>query len=340
MFANFFGVDCISCSTLDRMAIRSHKIPKAYLRRFASPGKHGKEKLWVYEKGCPPRIGSPKSEAAERGFFAQKTNSGTLDDSATEAMTAKIEDRALDVFRYAENPCYIWSSQQQTRMAEYWALLFIRASATFQMHREKWNEYLAQAKAQIESDKSIRQRLAHRYSLLAGRDVTADEVSQVFQRVVPNLLTEREMRHGFVSNLERRIGLISRILLSKPWQVWMAPSGSRFVASDSPVVTMQVDESGQYRVGWGFNRENVVALMPMSSRACLVAGVTGLHQRFVDISDVEAVNKSVIACSHRFVYSCTLNPALDLLVQKEAGSIRYGVDAFRGESFDVIDLFQ
>src|SRR5438270_375579 len=233
------------------MAIRSHKIPQAYLRRFSTPGRRGKGQLWVYEKGHAPRIGSPKSEAAERGFFMQRANDGTWDDSATEAMTAKIEGRALDAFRYAENQCYVWSGQQKMRMAEYWALLFIRASATFQMHREKWNEYLAQAKEQIESDESIRQRLAHRYSILAGRDVTADEVSQVFQRVIPNLMTEPEMRHGFVSNLERRIGLLSRILLSKPWQVWMAPSGSRFVASDSPVVTMQVDESGQYRVGWG-----------------------------------------------------------------------------------------
>lgn len=233
------------------MAILSHKIPQAYLRRFSSPGKRGKGKLWVYEKGRTPRIGSPKSEAAERGFFALKTDRGTLDDSAPEAFTARIEDRALEVFRYAENQCYVWTEKQRTRMAKYWALLFIRASGTFHMHREKWSESLVKAKDKIESDRSIRQHLARRYSFLTGRNVTEDEVLQVFQRVIPNLMTEPEMRHGFVTQLQRRVELFSKILLAKPWQIWIAPAGHEFVTSDTPVVTMQIDEFGQYRVGVG-----------------------------------------------------------------------------------------
>jgi glucose-6-phosphate-specific signal transduction histidine kinase len=120
-------------------------------------------------------------------------------------------------------------------MAEYWALLFIRASATFQMHREKWNEYLVQAKEKIESDKSIRQQLANRYSFLIGRNVTECEISQVFQRVIPNLMTESEMRHEFVNNLQRRIALFSRILLSKPWQVWISQIAFTGVGKEGPL---------------------------------------------------------------------------------------------------------
>ncbi len=246
----------------------------------------------------------------------------------------------MEVFRYAENQCYVWTEKQRTRMAEYWALLFIRADATFHMHRKKWNESLAKAKEKIEFDRSIRQHLARRYSFLTGRNITEHEILQVFQRVIPNLMTESEMRHGFVTQLQRRVELFSKILLAKPWQIWMAPSGLEFVTSDTPVVTMQVDEFGQYRVGWGFNRENVIALMPMSSRACLAAGTAHSHYRVVETSYVEALNKSVIACGHRFAYSRSLDPAIDVLVQNSLGSIRYGVDAFRGESFDVIDLFQ
>jgi len=225
-------------------------------------------------------------------------------------------------------------------MAEYWALLFIRADATFHMHRKKWNESLAKAKEKIEFDRSIRQLLARRYSFFTGPNITQHGSLPVFQRVIPNLMTESEMRHGFVTQLQRRVELFSKILLAKPWQIWMAPSGLEFVTSDTPVVTMQVDEFGQYRVGWGFNRENVIALMPMSSRACLAAGTAHSHYRVVETSYVEALNKSVIACGHRFAYSRSLDPAIDVLVQNSLGSIRYGVDAFRGESFDVIDLFQ
>lgn len=208
------------------------------------------------------------------------------------------------------------------------------------IHREKWTESLLKAKQKIESDRSIRQHLARRYFFLTGRNVTEHEVLQVLQRIIPNLMTESEMRHGFVTQLERRVELFSRILLAKPWATWMAPVGREFVTSDTPVVTMQVDEFGQYRVGWGFNRENVIALMPMSSRACLVAGTPHSNYRIVETSYVEALNKSVIACGHRFAYSRNLDPAIDALVQNSLGSIRYGVDAFRGESFDVIDLFQ
>lgn len=320
-------------------AIRSHKIPRAYLKRFASTAKRGKGKLWVYERGRPPRIGTPKSEAAERGFFSRKLADGSLDDTALEAWAQKIEDRALESLCYADNHCFVWTDPARTRVAEYWALLFARSSATFDFHRRLWDEALSQAGQRVSSDAAVRQRLAARYTRLAGRSISEREVLDSFQRVVPNLKDEAEMRHAYLQQLQRRTKLFSRILLRKPWQVWLAPAHSEFVTCDSPVVTMRVDEHGRCFLGWGFGRDRVLALMPISYRGCVVAGAVGPPSRVITKEDIREINKSLVFCAFRFVYSRSLDQETDRVVQQGAGSIRYGVDAFKTDAFDVLDLF-
>jgi hypothetical protein len=311
------------------MAIRSHKIPRAYLQRFATHAKRGKGKLWVYERGKPPRIGSPKGEAAERGFFTSKLPNGSLDDAAAEAWTQRIEDLALEPLIHAGNPCFVWTQQTREQMAEYWALLFARTSAFFEFHREFWERSLSESEERISSDAELRGRLAARYSVLSGRRVTEEEVIQIFNRLIPNLQSQIEVRHAYVQQLQRRTKLLADILSRKRWQVWLAPTGAEFVTCDSPVVTMRIEPDGRYYVGYGFGLENVLVLLPLSYRACLVAGAVDTPQTNVVLAhDVQEVNKTLVCCSYRFTYSRTCDMELDELVQSNAGSIRYGVDAF------------
>lgn len=200
------------------MAIRSHKTPRAYLQRFATTAKRGKGKLWVYEQGREPRIGTPKGEGAERGFFTAKVGAG-LDDQPWENWAQKIEDRALDVLKRAANPCFVWSERQRVRFSEYWALLFSRASAEFEFHKRFWQKSLVDARQRISSDQQVRQQLAIQYSRLARRPVDEQEVVRIFSRIIPNLDSEAEMRHAYMTQLQRRTCLLADLLLKKPWQV-------------------------------------------------------------------------------------------------------------------------
>jgi hypothetical protein len=102
---------------------------------------------------------------------------------------------------------------------------------------------------------------------------------------------------------------------------------------------MGVDQHGRYGLGWGFAQKNVLALMPITPRACLVAGAVGSSSRAVTAEDVWETNKAVIQCSVRFIYSHILDKGMNSAVQELAGSVRYGVDAFKVESFDVLELF-
>jgi hypothetical protein len=318
------------------MPIRSHKMPRAYLQRFATSAKRGKGKLCVYERGRPPRLGTPKSESAERGFFTSKLSDGTYSDGPAERWAQKIEDRAILPLKHAANPCFVWTDVNRQRMAEYWALMFVRASAAFEFHRTLWERSLSEMHERIRSDAELRAQLMQRYSFLFGRPISEVELLGIYNRVIPSLRTEAEMRGHYIERLQYRTRLFSQILLGKTWQVWLAPSGCEFVTCDSPVMTLRFDNWGRYYVGDGFGRDGVTVLLPVSPNACLFAGLQPYPNRTIDQHDLYEINKVVISSSARFVYSKTWDDALDAVVQECGGSIRYGVDAFRGSMADEV----
>jgi hypothetical protein len=320
------------------MAIRSHKIPRAYLQRFATCAKRGKGKLWVYERGRIPRIGTPTSESAERGFFTTRLSDGTYSDKPGEDWAQRIEDGATRPFQYGANPCFVWTEKDRSRMAEYWALMFVRATAAFEFHRRSWESELSGIHERIQSDSSLREKLIERFKFLYSRPISETELLSVYSRVIPNLRTEPEMRTHYVDRLQYRTAMFANILLNKPWQIWIAPDGCEFVTCDSPVMTMRFDAHGRYYVGDGFAKDGVTTILPISAKACLFAGLQGIPIRRVDQHDLWEINKVLISSSVRFVYSKTSDDRIDAPMQKCGGTIRYGVDAFKGDF--VVDLLE
>jgi hypothetical protein len=272
------------------MAILSHKIPVAYLKRFATEPKKGK-RLYVYEKGKPPRIGAPKSEAAERGFFAAKLPDGSIDDSAAEAWAQKIEDDALDVLIHAPNSCFIWTLTNRKRMAEYWALFFQRTTTFFDFHKNTSQSTFGRQLARFEADPEFRTKVVQHYSRLAGKPLSDEVVSSAIGKSISSLMEDSEVRHQFVTRLQHRVDLFSGILLNKPWQLWRVPAGRQFATSDNPVMTFLTDSWGRYSVGHGLGKEGVIVLLPISPTACIAAGISGYADRMIAEADVLEVNQ-------------------------------------------------
>lgn len=293
----------------------------------------------MYERDRVPRIGSPKSESAERGFFTSRLSDGTYSDKPGEDWAQGIEDRAIQPLQYGANPCFVWTEKDRSRMAEYWALMFVRATAAFEFHRRTWETKLSEIHERIRSDSSLREKLIERYTSLYGQPISETELLSIYSRVIPNLRTEAEMRSHYVDRLQSRTALFANILLNKPWQVWIAPDGCEFVTCDSPVMTMRFDAQGRYYVGDGFAKDGVTTILPISAKACLFAGLRGIPVRAVNQHDVWEMNKVLISSSARFVYSKTSDDRIDAIVQKCAGTIHYGVDAFRGDfALDLLEL--
>jgi hypothetical protein len=276
------------------------------------------------------------SEGTERGFFTSKLQNGTFDDGPAEKWTQGLEDRALETLIHAPNQCFVWTTKNRRHMAEYWALLFVRATAAFEFHRTSWEKSLSETHDRIRSDGALLEKLVQRYSFLCGRFVSDREILDVYSRVIPNLRSEAEMRSHYVQQLQRRTELFSELLVKKPWQVWIATEGSEFVTSDSPIMTLRLDEWGRYYVGDGFGKEGVVALLPLCPEACLFAGIQGYPSKSVTSHDVWEIDKVVISSSYRFTYSRNRDDRIDALMQERGGSIRYGVDAFKGDFSDEI----
>jgi len=319
------------------MAVRSHKMPKAYLKRFAEAPMKGKRygRLCVYERGKEPRAGTAHSEAAERGFFTSRSEDGTLEDSTTENWAQTIEDGALNILTYASSPIFVWTRETRRQMAEYWALMFLRSTSFYDFHKNGSEEVFSAQMRRLSSDEEFRQKLVSHYSLLLGRPIPEEELFGAIGRAVTALLTKEELRNQYVQQLKRRVELFSGILLKKPWQIWTAPDSREFVTCDSPVMTFRVDQWNRYSVGDGFAKEGVIALLPISSGACLLAGQQGCASKEIGRADTHEVNKIIIAASARFVYSRTRDSEIDALVQEFAGTVRYGVNAFKvKDNFD------
>jgi Protein of unknown function (DUF4238) len=324
------------------MPIRSHKVPKAYLKQFATSPNKGQRygKLCVYERGKKPRTGTPKSEAAERGFFTARDSRGQLEDSSPESWAQKIEDRALTTLIYAGSPVFVWNRDNRRQMAEYWALMFLRSTSFYDFHKYHSEEVFGAQMRRLNADAEFRRRVVSHYSSLFGRSFEEEDLLGTVGKALATLLTPDEMRSQYVQHLKRRVQIFSDILIKKTWQVWEAPDGCEFVTCDSPVMTLRLDEWGRYTVGEGFGKDGSIIILPLSPRACLLAGVTGLQAQYTDCDNVHELNKIIVSSSARFVYSRTHKSHIDALVQHFGGMIRYGANAFmRPESNEVRDLF-
>ena len=233
---------------------------------------------------------------------------------------------------YAASPIFVWTRENRRQMAEYWALMFLRTTSFYDFEENSAESIFRPQLERLNTDADFRQRLVSHYSLILGRPIAEETILNSVTKAITGLLTKDELRNQYVLNLRRRVDLFSKILLNKPWQVWTVPNGCEFVTCDSPVMTFRVDEWNRYYVGDGFGKAGVIVLLPLSPYTCLLAGQQGTSSKEISRDDVREVNKIIISACSRFVYSRTNRDGTNDLVQEFAGSVRYGVNAFKGDT--------
>ena len=302
--------------------IGSHVIPRLYLQQFAAET----GRLWVCERGQPPRAGTARSEGRENGYFAYSLPSGEVHERF-ETELQRIETRADSILTGSTYRCFVWTREYRGRFALYLGMVFARSTKRRAFSAETTRELFSDLYATSQDPNFLNEYADHVAGL--GLRVSQSSIKETLSRVAISAQTPQAMARFFLDDLLHLAESIARILQARPaWQVWVAPEGAEFLTSDNPLSTM-IPLNDDFAPGFGFNHPTTLAVFPLNPIKCLVIGNAGNEWREVDAETVDKVNANTLLFSTRFVY-CRSKPkdVRRITRQFESGTIQYGQNAF------------
>lgn len=317
------------------MSIRSHTVPRAYLERFATPRRSKPGRIWVYEKSKESVWRSTKSQGFEKGYFEFVHPDGRRDESMEPAL-ARLEDQCLDALVSARSElCDL--SLVTVNLATYMAMLFRRSTVSRKPNARRWSD-IARPYADLASNEKYTQDIADYYSKQMNHEFTPNDVKRMIQDQSKRFSDQTFTKNNFVRDLFVFIAIGKEQMLKKFWQVWYAPGGAEFVTSDNPVVTFLRAGAQQelWVPGFGFGYDGVVVGFPLAPDACLAMFDRPqlTDRRKVDPETVTRMNKILVSCCDRFVYSRTRSDEISKIVNQLAATSVPGVNAFMGRKVD------
>jgi hypothetical protein len=313
------------------MSVGSHTIPRFYLEQFANParGKGKPGKVWVYEKGKQPQLRATKAQGYENGYFGSVRPDWSLDESL-EKHLAKLEDECNDILVCSKSElCDLRSLTNRNTLAFYVTLLFQRSTSRRNFAMGNWLK-LKEPYLKLASNEEYIRDFAEHFSESTGESITPEQIRELIQKQAEQFSQKDTIKNFFVSDLLLNVEVIKREFVSKPWQVWEAPSGAEFVTSDNPLVTFLPITQEVWHPGHGFRQPNVVVAFPLAPSACLTMGIVGKEFERVSEATVKRLNDIVIRASDRFVYAKTPNDRIAEMVEEFGGTSVPGKNAFVG----------
>lgn len=319
--------------------IGSHIIPKFYLEQFANPAKRKDKpgRIWVYEKGKQPDERATTVQGAENGYFGYVRDNGTVDGVLEESLEkdlARRENECDTVLVCSKSHLYPWPLGSREKLAFYAALLYSRATQRRE-HSAKNSRYTVDIFEQaLNEDKTLLADLKACFERRFNQNFTEQEVRDMVLKPILEIRRPGAEKNQFLADLTDNAELIANLIVNKPiWEVWQAPESLEFVTSDNPLVGVVHLPHGKFHPGYGFRKQEIIALFPLAPTACLAAGAFttaasgGVGYRTATNSIVTEVNEAVISISDRYVYSKTRSDELQKTVDLYGGTFRYGVNA-------------
>jgi hypothetical protein len=188
-------------------------------------------------------------------------------------------------------------------------------------------------------DEMYLSELAREVSDKYDKVTSGDDIRKAALGMVERARTRGALKNAFLHNLHQIANTLARTLVKKSWQVWYAPEGYEFVTSDNPLISFRIFQEEQLplALGEGFAKDGVIAAFPLAPTACLIIGPAG-SSRTVDERTVAKVNEAIIRLCGRYVYSRTFSKDIQGAVDRYAGGIRYGINAFLSPDPKVPDV--
>lgn len=314
-----------------KVNIGSHIIPKFYLEQFASRVKGSKKpgRIWVYESQKTPSQRATTVQGLENGYFGYMRIDGFIEGSmelAFEKHLAQKEIQSNDVLVCAKSYLYHWPPGSREKLAFYIGLLYARSTQRRSFTEKVWLQMQKDIDLALE-DEIYLTELASKLSVKHDRAMSGEDIRREALRMVTGARTKGALKNAFLFNLLLIADTLARTLLKKNWQVWYASERDEFITSDNPLVSFRVLQDQQLSVGEGFAKDGVIASFPLAPSACLVIGPSGTS-RMVDKGTVMRVNEAVIRLCNRYVYSRSFSKDIQGIVDRYAGRVRYGINAF------------
>jgi hypothetical protein len=127
----------------DRTMIRSHIIPKFYLKQFAFEKPNSKYYVYLYEKGKKPADRWIKRVGYELGYFGYVLPDGTFEESLEVRLKA-LEEDSMEALVSANGDFFVFTHSNRRKLAFYAALLYSRTTQRFEWNKKNWLEVYRQ----------------------------------------------------------------------------------------------------------------------------------------------------------------------------------------------------
>jgi hypothetical protein len=314
------------------MAIGSHIIPKFYLEQFAVPSavKNKPGRIWVYEKGEEPDERATSVQGKEKGYFGITAPDGTLDERFEEHL-AELEADCNSTLVCAKSSLFdLGSLMHRRRLAFYMGLLFARSTMRRKFSASNWAK-IKEPFSKLELDDEYVHDLATHFTDATGELVTPEYIRGMIRDHAAEFTKKDMTGNTFVQDTLFHAEVMKAELVSRPWQVWEAPTGIEFATSDNPVITFLRITEEAWHPGHGFRKPGVVVAFPLAPTTCLTIGTAGREFQTVDEATVIRLNELVVRCSDRFVYTKTLSTYIQEMMHSFARTSVPGENAFVGE---------
>lgn len=212
---------------------------------------------------------------------------------------------------------------------------FIRGPRRGAKHSAKNSRHTAEVFEQaLKEDKTLLANVTACYSKRFNQNFTEQEIHDLLLKAVLESRQPGAEKNQFLADLIDNTELIAKLILEKPiWEVWQTAEGLEFITSDNPLISAVHLPNGKFHPGYGFRKQEIVALFPLAPTACLAAGAFArgtkgiVGYRTVSAPVVNGINEAILGISDRYVYSKTRSEAVQENVDLYGGSIRYGINA-------------
>jgi hypothetical protein len=175
---------------------------------------------------------------------------------------------------------------------------------------------------------------AEHFSTAMGEEITPQQIREMIQNQTQRFSDKGFIQNTFVEDLLINVDLIANEFVSKPWQIWEAPTECEFVTSDNPLVTFLRLSDEVWHPGHGFRTPNVIVAFPLAPTSCLTMGIIGREFQKVDQATVMRLNEIIIRSSDRFVYSKSRSDCIAEMVEEIGRTSVPGESAFIGRPPD------
>jgi len=213
-------------------------------------------------------------------------------------------------------------------LAYFIGVQFNRLPSFGTMVSEMYTKSLTGVVRMMTADVGRMQSIIERYTEETGEsvDVSAKSIVEAVQgNHIEVIATERPFLENIFSAAER----ISEVIVALDWQILIAPSGTGFIISDSPVVV--VPPRGINAVG--FAVPGTVTYFPLTYRYCVRLGDAGRSFKYRKISKdtLQIINDNRAANSERFIMGPDKAQLVSSVVRsgsvEEQSTPRYVVEA-------------